>query len=492
MMGGARKPPGSGAAATADGWDGLAFASITEIGKLFRSGKLSPVELTELMLERIERFNPKVNAYLTVTAEVARAQAKRAEAELGGARSRKARKDRGALHGIPVSLKDNIYTAGIRTTAGSQILRDFVPTQDAAVVTRLKEAGAVLLGKTNMHEFAYGVTSNNPYYGAVRNPWDLERIAGGSSGGSAAALAAGLCFGSIGSDTGGSIRIPAALCGVVGLKPTLHGVDAGGVLPLSATLDCVGPLARSVEDTAVLFEGIREGGGARGSAAGGRRGGRKKFSNMRLGVTREFFFEVLADEVRKNFDATLGELRKLGAKIVDVSVPSLPATESAGNRIAWAEATFLHLQEGWITTRAAEYSEDVRRRVEAGTKVTAVDYFAALEERKKFIAELRSVMESAGVEALVAPTTVIAAPLIGEETIRIGAKEHATRALLLRTNRPANLAGVPAISVPSGFTKGGLPLGLQFIGTEGSEVTLLEMAGRFEAQVGISGRSPGF
>jgi aspartyl-tRNA(Asn)/glutamyl-tRNA(Gln) amidotransferase subunit A len=473
--------------------DELAFASIVEIGKLFRKGKLSPVELTELMLGRIERCDPKINAYLTVTAELARAQAKKAEAELGGGRGRKGRRDRGVLHGIPISLKDNIYTAGIRTTAGSKILRDFVPTQDAAVVTRLKDAGAVILGKTNMHEFAYGVTSNNPYYGAVRNPWDQERIAGGSSGGAAAALAAGLCFGSIGSDTGGSIRIPAALCGVVGLKPTLHGVDVAGVLPLSATLDCVGPLARGVGDAGVLFEAIRDGGrGRRSDATRIRRQGAKKFSSLRLGLTREFFLEVMAEEVRKNFDAAVRKLKKLGARMVEISLPSLRETESAGNRIAWAEATFLHLQEGWIPARAAEYSEDVRMRVEAGTKVTAVDYFAALEERKKFIAELRAAMESAAVDALVVPTTVIAAPLIGEETIRIGAKEHATRALLLRTNRPANLAGVPAITVPCGFTGGGLPLGLQFIGMEGTEAALLEMARGFEEQIGGSGRPPGF
>ena len=192
----------------------LAFASIKQIGKLFRKRKLSPVELTKFMLARIERLNPKLNAYITVTAELALAQAKKAEAELFSPRGRKGRRDRGPLHGIPISLKDNIYTAGIRTTAGSKILREFIPKEDAVVVAQLKGAGTVLLGKTNMHEFAYGVTSNNPHFGPVRNPWDLTRIPGGSSGGSAAAVAAGLCFGSIGTDTGGSIRIPAALCGV--------------------------------------------------------------------------------------------------------------------------------------------------------------------------------------------------------------------------------------------------------------------------------------
>src|SRR5467141_1990696 len=229
----------------------LAYLTIEEIGKLFRKRKLSPVELTKLMLARIGRINPKLNAYLTVTTELALAQAKKAESELLAPRGRKGHRDRGSLHGIPISLKDNIYTAGVRTTAGSKILRDFIPLHDAPVVTQLLEAGAVLLGKTNMHEFAYGVTSNNPHYGPVRNPWDLSRISGGSSGGSAAAVAAGLCYGSLGTDTGGSIRIPAALCGIVGLKPHYRRVSTSGVVPLSVTMDHVGPLARSAVDAAL-------------------------------------------------------------------------------------------------------------------------------------------------------------------------------------------------------------------------------------------------
>src|SRR5258708_3200314 len=228
----------------------LAFASVEEIARLFRKRKLSPIELTKLMLARIERLNPKLNAYITVTAELALAQAKKAESELFAPRGRKGHHDRGPLHGIPISLKDNICTKDIRTTAGSKILKDFIPRQDAEAVVLLKQAGAVILGKTNMHEFAYGVTTNNPHYGPARNPWDLARIPGGSSGGSAAAVAAGLCFGSIGTDTGGSIRIPAALCGIVGVKPTFGRVSVKDVIPLSPHLDCVGPLARTSADAA--------------------------------------------------------------------------------------------------------------------------------------------------------------------------------------------------------------------------------------------------
>ncbi|MGC2742276.1 MAG: amidase, partial [Candidatus Angelobacter sp.] len=235
---------------------GLPFTGIDEVGKLFRKRKLSPVELTKLMLARIEQLNPRLNCYLTVTSELALAQAKQAERELSAPRGRGTAKDRGPLHGIPISLKDNICTVGIRTTAGSKILHDFIPRQNATVAAQLFQAGAILLGKTNLHEFAYGVTSNNPHYCPVRNPWDVQRIPGGSSGGSAAAVAAGLCYATIGTDTGGSIRIPSALCGIVGLKPGLARVSADGVIPLSPLLDFVGPMARTVRDTEILLAAI--------------------------------------------------------------------------------------------------------------------------------------------------------------------------------------------------------------------------------------------
>ena len=234
----------------------LAYASISEIGKLYRRRKLSPVELTRFLLDRIARLNPRFNAYLALNSELALKQAAAAESALSAKTRRKSSRDLGPLHGIPISLKDNLYTAGLRTTGGSKFLRDFLPLEDAAVVTSLKNTGAVLIGKTNLHEFAYGVTSNNPHFGPVRNPWDVNRIPGGSSGGSAAALAAGLCYGSIGTDTGGSVRIPASLCGVVGLKPGLGRVSTDGAIPLSTTLDFVGPMARTVADAALLFEAI--------------------------------------------------------------------------------------------------------------------------------------------------------------------------------------------------------------------------------------------
>jgi aspartyl-tRNA(Asn)/glutamyl-tRNA(Gln) amidotransferase subunit A len=467
----------------------LAFASIEDVTRLFRKRKLSPVELTKLMLARIERLNPRLNAYLTVAADLALAQAKKAEAELFAPSGRKSHRDRGPLHGIPISLKDNIYTAGIRTTAGSKILKDFVPQHDAQVVVLLKEAGAVILGKTNMHEFAYGTTSNNLHYGPVRNPWDLSRIAGGSSGGSAAALAAGLCYGSIGTDTGGSIRIPAALCGVVGLKPTRGCVSDDGVVPLSPTLDCTGPLARSARDAGLLLHAVA---GPHVFPPSPWSAARilKKLPKFRLGLPKELFFDVLATEAGECFAAALCDLRKLGAQTKELSIPSLNETEDAGNHIAWPEATRYHQHSGFFPSRSAEYGEDVRTRLEMGATTAAVAYLRACDQRVRFIREFLSKMDEAGVDALAVPTTPIAAPLIGEETTRIGDKDYPTRALLLRLNRPANLAGVPAISVPCGFTNTGLPIGLQLIGRHTEEHLVLRIAQALECVHPESRRPP--
>ena len=453
----------------------LAFASIEEIASLYRKRKLSPVELTKFMLARIEQLNPKLNAYITITGDQALAQAKKAEAELFATRGRKGHRDRGPLHGIPISLKDNIYTKGIRTTAGSKILKDFVPQHDAAVWGKLQEAGAILLGKTNLHEFAYGVTTNNPHYGPTGNPWDLARIPGGSSGGSAAALSAGLCYGSIGTDTGGSIRIPAALCGIVGFKPGIGRVPVEGVVPLSSHLDFVGPLARTVVDAALLLDPIfvRSRAEPRLSAFRKFPGGANKF---RLGLPKQFFLDLVSDDVSLVFHETIRSLQKLGTKVKEVSIPLLSETEEAGNHIAWPEATRYHQQAGWFPARSPDYGEDVRARLEMGTGISATAYLKALEARQKFILQFHLAMTDAHVDALVVPTTPIAAPLIGEESTPVGRENHPTRALLLRLNRPANLAGIPAISIPCGFTSSGLPVGLQLIGTVTHELLLLRIA----------------
>jgi aspartyl-tRNA(Asn)/glutamyl-tRNA(Gln) amidotransferase subunit A len=452
----------------------LAYASIAEIGKLYRRRKLSPVELTQFILDRIGRLNPRLNAYLALNSEIALKDAAAAEFVLCGKTRRKSSRDLGPLHGIPISLKDNLYTAGLRTTGGSTFLRDFVPLEDAAVVASLKNSGAVLIGKTNLHEFAYGVTSNNPHFGPVRNPWDLNRIPGGSSGGSAAALAAGLCYGSIGTDTGGSIRIPASLCGVVGLKPGLGRVSSDGAIPLSTTLDFVGPMARTAGDVALLFNVIasREKTKNRPRSARGQ--------HLRLGVPKHFFLDIVSPEIQQAFESSLVTLKKLGIKLKEVTLPYLKETEHAGNQIAWAETTHYHQQAGWYPLHSADYGEDVRSRLEMGEKVSAIEYLRALDLRDKFIAGFHLALIENEVDALVTPTTPIPAPLIGEETIFIAGNDHPTRALLLRLNRPANLGGFPAISVPCGLTPSGLPAGLQFLAALNAESLLLDLANRFE------------
>jgi aspartyl-tRNA(Asn)/glutamyl-tRNA(Gln) amidotransferase subunit A len=457
----------------------LAFASIEEVARLYRKRKVSPVEVTKLMLARIDQLNPKLNAYLTVTAELALAQAKTAESELFAPRGRKGRRDRGPLHGIPISLKDNIYTKGIRTTAGSKILKDFVPEQDATVWTKLREAGAILVGKTNLHEFAYGVTTNNPHYGATRNPWDLARIPGGSSGGSAAAVAAGLCYGSIGTDTGGSIRIPASLCGIVGVKPGTGRVSPSehdGVIPLSRTLDSLGALARSSRDVATLLDPIflhSENDPPLHTL-------RKRAGKLKVGALNEFF-PIVADEVGRVFYQALKSIEKEGGTLRQISIPLLHDVEEAGNNIAWAEATHYHETAGWFPARVAEYGEDVRSRLEMGRQVRATTYLQALETREKFKRQVILAMLDARVDFLAIPTTPITAPLIGEESTQIGEATYSTRALLLRLNRPANLAGIPAISLPCGFTPSGLPVGLQLINLVTREPVLISIAQALEA-----------
>jgi aspartyl-tRNA(Asn)/glutamyl-tRNA(Gln) amidotransferase subunit A len=467
----------------------LAFASIAEVASLLRKRKLSPVELTKLILTRIEKLNPRLNAFLTVSAELALSQAKKAEAELFAPRSRKAHLDRGPLHGIPISLKDNIYTQGIRTTAGSKILKDFIPVDDAQVVAQVKNAGAVILGKTNLHEFAYGVTSNNPHFGPVHNPWDLSRIPGGSSGGTAAAVASGISYASIGTDTGGSIRIPAALCGVVGLKPGLARVSTQHVVPLSSHLDFVGPLARSASDTAIVLDAIflrakKE------KKLYPLRTSTRRSARFRLGVPSDFFFDVVSQEVSYAFDVALRNLGKQGALLKRVAIPFAQESEDAGNQIAWAETTYAHQQAGWFPAKSPMYGEDVRSRLQLGSKVSATDYLHALDARESFIRRYHQTLADAGVDALVFPTTPIAAPLIGEETVAVSGTSHTVRALLLRMNRPANLAGVPAVSVPCGFTPQGLPVGLQFISAITDERLLLELAATLERAQPSSRRPP--
>ncbi len=442
----------------------LAFASIEPLAHQLRKKKLSPLELIETMLARIERFNPQLNAYLTVTAEQALGDARRAEREILRGRWR------GPLHGVPISLKDNIYTLGVRTTAGSKILRDFIPQWDATVVRRLRGAGAIVLGKTNLHEFAYGVTTNNPHFGPTRNPWDPARIPGGSSGGSAAAVAAGLCFASVGSDTGGSIRIPAAMCGIVGFKPTFGLVSCHGVVPLAASFDHVGPLARTVPDAAILLRVLA------GRDLGASRASKRR--RLRLGWPRGYFWEKLDEEVCRLVEAAMRSFEREGCALEEIALPHLSDSVEPSTQIALAEARHFHESVGYYPARAEDYSEEVRKRLEWGGQIRAIEYLKALEVRQQVRGEFDAAL--ANVDAILAPTVPVAAPRIAEERVHIGTEEEAVRGALLRLNRPANFTGHPAISVPCGFTRAGLPVGLQIIGRAFDEALLLRLAGVYE------------
>lgn len=450
----------------------LAFLSIEQAAKLLRRREISPIELVDTALARIER-NPSLHAFLTVVAKQARTHAQRAEREIR-------RGDwRGPLHGIPISLKDNFWTRGIRTTAGSKILSDFVPKVDSDVAKSLAEAGAILLGKTNMHEFAYGITGENPHYGSSRNPWAPERISGGSSGGSAVAVAAGLGFASVGTDTGGSIRVPAAMCGIVGLKPTFGLVSVEGVVPLGLSFDHVGPLARSVTDACIVLETIAgkyPRGETRPRHGALRKNRPRKF---RLGWPKDFFFERVDSEIQRAIEAAARKFQDFGTRIEEVPLPDFAQSVDRAANVIVAEASYYHESQGYFPSHSEDYGDDVRGHLEWGHNVRAVDYMAGLESREKVTRDLTAALE--GVDAILAPTSPILAPRIGESQVRIaGERETTVRAELLRLTRPANIARLPAMSIPCGFTSDDLPIGLQLIGRFRGEAQLLAMALAYE------------
>jgi aspartyl-tRNA(Asn)/glutamyl-tRNA(Gln) amidotransferase subunit A len=452
----------------------LAFLSIEEANRLLRRRETSPVDLVQAALVRIERLNPRVNAFLTVVADTAMRQARAAERELQRA------KPKGPLHGIPIAIKDNFYTRGIRTTAGSKILGEFIPKEGSDVAARLAGAGAILLGKTNMHEFAYGITSENPHYGPVHNPWALERISGGSSGGSAAAVASGMCFASVGTDTGGSIRVPAALCGIVGLKPTYGLVSVAGTVPLAPAFDHVGPLARKVGDLCVMLEAIA-GKFPRGSPRPDHRALRKnRPRRIRIGWPKEFYFERLDPDVRRLVERAAQTLAKaLNARVAEVALEGLAESVESATSVIVAEANYYHESQGYFPARAAEYGDDVRGHLEWGAKLRAVDYMRGLQSKREVEALFDAAFEDADV--IVAPSSPIPAPRIGETAIRVtGERETTVRAELLRLTRPTNISGHPSISIPCGFTPAGLPIGLQLIGPKWGEAKLLAIAQAYE------------
>ncbi|MGH9501516.1 MAG: amidase [Terriglobales bacterium] len=453
--------------------------SILQIGELLRRGSVSPVELTTACLARIEKLNPRLNAFITVTVESALADARQAEAEIQQGRWR------GPLHGIPLAVKDLIDTAGVRTTAASSLFKDRIPAEDAEIVRRLKAAGAILLGKQNLHEFAYGGSSMISAFGEVRNAWNPEYIAGGSSGGSATAVAAGLGYGAIGTDTAGSVREPAALCGVVGLKPTYGRVSARGVIPLSISLDHVGPIARTVADVAVLLAALA------GYDAGDKTSVnvpvedyvaavRRDFQPLRVGVPRKFFFEELDPEVASAIDHALSGLASWGAEIRDIDLP-VPTSRI----LQGAESYAFHAD--FVARSPGLYLPETLRRIRSGQNVSSealLESHRELEEARHDIATV-----FAGVDVMITATTPIPAPSIAE--LKQNPDLLRPRELmLLRNTRPINVWGLPAISVPCGFTEGGLPIGLQIIGPHWGEARILQLAHAYEQATAWQKRKP--
>ncbi len=467
----------------------LAYLPVEQLAPLVAKRKISPVELVELAARRIEKWNPALHAFITPTIESALAQARRAEREICGG------KRRGPLHGIPISIKDNIATREAPATAGSKLPSPFPAGEDAAVVRRLRRAGAIVVGKANLHEFAYGVSSENPHYGAVRNPWDTQRISGGSTGGSAAALAAGIGWGGIGSDTGGSLRVPAALCGVVGFKPTFGRVSCQGVVPLAVNLDHVGPLATSVTGIAWLLGAIagrdRQDSAtldAPAPATDYARGFGRPLGKIRLGLPREYFFESIDPEVRSRIEAAAQEMKRLGATVEEIRLPDVARWVEEATEIALTEARYYHESTGNFPSRAAEYGADVRRLLERGAEIPAIRYLADMDRMREVRARWNETME--GFDALLVPATPVTAPLVGQTEVASGGKKEAVRSALLRLCRPADYTGGPALALPCGFSKAGLPIGLQLMGRRWNEAQLLRIGYAYEQATAWHDRHP--
>ena len=446
----------------------LARLSLAAAADLVRRKRISPVELTEACLARIDALNPALNAYITVTAESALAQAREAEAEVQRGRWR------GPLHGIPIGLKDLFDTAGVRTTAGSALFKDRVPAQDAEVVRRLKAAGAVILGKQNMHEFAYGATSVVSHFGAVHNPWNVNYMAGGSSGGSAAAVAAELCYGALGSDTGGSIRGPAACCSIVGIKPTYALVSTRGVIPLSWSRDHVGPLTRTVADAAVMLEAIAgydpdETTSQQIEVSRYSSSLRTRPSSLRVGVCRAFFFDDLHPDVDAAIRDAVALVGKLSAGTREVSI-----RVSTNRSVTDAEAYAYHAES--LAKTPELYQPSIRERLRAGREVTAVAYIEGRRELVQLRHEARKMFAS--VDVLVTPTAPIPPRTIAEAATDDPLK--IPRPPDLRNTAPFNINGLPSMSIPCGFTRAGLPIGLQITGPPGGEAVVFQLAHAFE------------
>jgi aspartyl-tRNA(Asn)/glutamyl-tRNA(Gln) amidotransferase subunit A len=460
--------------------------TIAEAASRIARRTLSPAELTEAVLQRIAAVDKMLNAYITVCAEQAREVAQAAEKMIGAGYYL------GPLHGIPIAVKDNIYTRGVRTTAGSKILGDFVPAEDATVTARLKQAGAIIVGKTNLHEFAWGGTTDNPHYGTCRNPWNPERFPAGSSGGSGAAVAARTCLGALGTDTGGSIRLPSSVNGIVGIRPTIGRVSNYNVVPLAWTMDTVSPMTRTVEDCVAMFEIIaghdpRDDHSAQVPLADYRAELERGVRGLRIGLIRDYSLTHVQPAVGETVRAALKVLESLGAGVEEIAMPSIHGNISAQLTIESCEPSTYHQE--WLRTRPADYGEDVRTLLELGEMYLATHYLQAQRYRsvlrKEFLEGFKRV------DAFVTPTLPFTATPCGatEVAIEKDQKEDMLSAIMQFTGVPS-LAGLPALSLPVGFDAEGLPVGMQIIGRPFDEGLLFRLGHAYQGVTSWHTRAP--
>jgi aspartyl-tRNA(Asn)/glutamyl-tRNA(Gln) amidotransferase subunit A len=456
--------------------ESTSFSSIKRLSETIKNRELSSVDLVEVCLKRIYKFNPSLNSFITVLNERAYQDAERIEKEI------RQGIDRGPLHGIPFSIKDIIFAEGVRCTAGSKIMSNYIPKMDATIVARMRKAGAILLGTNNLNEFASGITGVNPHYGSSKNPWNTDRISGGSSGGSAVAVATGMVPVSIGTDTGGSIRVPSSLCGVVGLKPTYGTVSKYGVMQLAPSLDHVGCITRSAWDAAIVLHIIAGHDPLRLITQNQNIPRyRKAFTEIKdkklsVGLPRQYFFDYLQADVKNiinNFIDTIG----LADSIVEINIEKTDKIYESWRTIRFAEATEIHLK--WLKTKADDYTKDVRKMLLEGTQIAAIEYIRALKLRNEIKNEFLRLLKK--VDIIVVPTTIFAAPRFDDlEVSNIDGKPIEIREALLRNTIVFNSTGLPAISIPVGLTKDGMPVGLQIVGSPFEDDKLLSVAYKYE------------
>ncbi|MBI6630962.1 amidase [Pontibaca salina] len=443
--------------------------TVTELSGLIKDKEVSPVEVTQNLLNYIDQSNKDTNSYISVTADSAMARAKEAEQEITSGNYK------GVFHGVPIALKDNIYFENEVTTMASKIHKDFVSKDDATVTARLRDAGAVFTGKLNMHEYAWGIDNDNPHFGAVHNPWNPEKVPGGSSGGSGAAVASHSTYSSLGTDTAGSIRIPSSACGIVGLKPTHGRVSKYGIFPLAWTLDHVGPMSKSVADAAAMLTAIAGFDGRDPTCANvpvndylsGLNGNVK---GLKIGVNEEYFFKDVDGPVEKLIRDRIADLEKQGAIVTTVSIPSLRNAEWVELATSLSEASAIHHSD--MQTRPDDFGADIRFLFELGELFTAVDYLQAQQARRQLKLEFTAALQE--VDVLIAPTLPFISPNIGDDKVNINGKQVDFIENCIRFTGPSNLTGLPAMTVPAGVV-GNMPVGLQIIGRAFDEARVLNV-----------------